>query len=226
MSGKIILQSGLHIGCGDLEMKIGGTDHPVIKHPHTLDPYIPGSSLKGKIRALLEMRSGLMKNSGGNPLSEQALENCSPEQKKEGEKIIKLFGTAGSSDKENEKYGPTRVSFGDCMINLSWKEQARLNQWSIFEIKSENSINRIKGSAANPRFIERVASGAQFDFCIRLKEFEEDKTLNLVALLLEGFKLLEYDALGGNGSRGYGQITFEFDDPTYQNTFNSITFNS
>jgi len=60
IKGKIILESGLHIGAGDTEMHIGGTDNPVVKHPYTQEPYIPGSSLKGKVRSLLEMESGLM----------------------------------------------------------------------------------------------------------------------------------------------------------------------
>jgi len=68
LEGKIVLKSGLHIGSGDMEMHIGGTDSPVIKHPHTLEPYIPGSSLKGKVRSLLELESGLVpfaKDNGG-----------------------------------------------------------------------------------------------------------------------------------------------------------------
>ncbi len=52
ITGKIILKSGLHVGAGDTEMRIGGTDNPVIKHPHNLEPYIPGSSIKGKVRSL------------------------------------------------------------------------------------------------------------------------------------------------------------------------------
>ena len=52
------LVTGLHIGAGDSEMHIGGVDNTVIKHPHTQSPYIPGSSLKGKMRSLLEWRSG------------------------------------------------------------------------------------------------------------------------------------------------------------------------
>ena len=85
ITGKITLKSGLHIGAGDMEMKIGGTDNPVIKHPHTLEPFIPGSSLKGKVRSLLEMKSGLMKKSGGKPLSSSDLEKCDDEEKKEEE---------------------------------------------------------------------------------------------------------------------------------------------
>ncbi|MGB9616630.1 MAG: RAMP superfamily CRISPR-associated protein, partial [Desulfomonilaceae bacterium] len=69
IKGKIVLKSGLHIGGGDLEMRIGGVDNQVVKHPHTQEPYIPGSSIKGKVRSLLEMKSGLMARSGGKPLA-------------------------------------------------------------------------------------------------------------------------------------------------------------
>ncbi len=68
ITGKIVLKSGLHIGAGDTEMRIGGTDNPVVKHPYTNDPYIPGSSLKGKVRSLLELQSGLMGMTNGAPL--------------------------------------------------------------------------------------------------------------------------------------------------------------
>ncbi len=63
IKGKIILKTGLHIGSGNMEMQIGGTDNPVIKHPHTHEPYIPGSSLKGKMRSLLEYYYGIVAES-------------------------------------------------------------------------------------------------------------------------------------------------------------------
>ena len=75
LQGKITLKSGLHIGSGNMEMHIGGTDSPVIKHPHTLDPYIPGSSLKGKVRSLLELESGLMIYTKGEVVSSSILQN-------------------------------------------------------------------------------------------------------------------------------------------------------
>ena len=89
------------------------------------------------------------------------------------------------------------------------------------EVKAENSINRIKGTAENPRFIERVPSDTVFDFCIALKKMEEDK--NLEDFLIEGLKLLQMDALGGSGSRGYGKIVFEFDDAEMQKKFDEST---
>ena len=54
IKGKIVLKTGLHIGAGSDEIHIGGIDTPVVKDPLKGWPYIPGSSLKGKIRTLLE----------------------------------------------------------------------------------------------------------------------------------------------------------------------------
>ena len=221
IKGKITLKSGLHIGAGDMEMKIGGTDNPVIKHPHTLEPFIPGSSLKGKVRSLLEMRSGLMDISKGGPLSPSDLKECTDEQKKEGEKILKLFGVSGADDKYSLELGPTRVSFADAFLNENWRKKATDNQWSLIEVKSENTIDRITGTAKHPRFIERVPSGVEFDFCVALKIMEKDKGLE--DFLIDGLRFLQMDALGGSGSRGYGKIEFKFDDDKIQEKFGQKT---
>ena len=92
---------------------------------------------------------------------------------------------------------------------------------SLFEVKSENSINRIKGTAEHPRFTERVTAGCRFDFSVTLKIFEGDNGLE--DLLLEGLRLLQMDALGGNGSRGYGKVKIEFDEKEWQKRFDAIT---
>ena len=52
ITGTIETVTGLHIGAGKDSIEIGGMDNPVIKHPHTGEHYIPGSSLKGKVRSL------------------------------------------------------------------------------------------------------------------------------------------------------------------------------
>lgn len=218
ITGKITLKSGLHIGAGDMEMRIGGTDNPVIKHPHTQEPYIPGSSIKGKVRSMLEMRSGLMDFTKGEPLSAKKLKELREDKKYSGaqeqecKRILTLFGAgAGDSDEKiAEELGPTRVSFADCALNREWKKNASENMLPLLEVKSENRIDRIKGTAEHPRFTERVPAGAVFDFSVSLKILEGDRDLE--TLLLEGLRLLEMDALGGNGSRGYGRIRFEFDD--------------
>jgi len=218
--GTITLKSGLHIGAGDMEMKIGGTDNPVIKHPHTEEPFIPGSSLKGKVRSLLEMKSGLMAQSRGNPLKPSHLKDVSGNQREQGEKILRLFGSSGAEDEAREELGPTRVSFADAFLNSEWKKCAVENQWPFTEVKSENSINRIKGTAQDPRFTERVPSETVFDFSVTLKKMEGDAELE--EFLLSGLKLLQLDALGGNGSRGYGKVAFQFQDEATQKRFDEI----
>lgn len=221
IKGKIILRSGLHIGAGDTEMRIGGTDNPVIKHPNTLEPYIPGSSLKGKVRSLLEMKSGLMAHTRGEPLKARDVAGLKGEQLEECKKILKIFGASGADAEEITELGPTRVSFADCPLNSTWREKARKERWSLTEVKSENSINRIKGTAENPRFTERVPADAEFDFsvCLKLLNPQEDDLLNY---LLLGLRLLELDALGGSGSRGYGKIEFHFDDKSIDQIFENL----
>lgn len=233
LNGIIELKSGLHIGSGDMEMHIGGTDSPVIKHPHTLQPYIPGSSLKGKVRSLLEMKSGLMQYTYGKVVSSSTLKDSKVKDDKkmveEGEIILKIFGTSGADNDEEVKFGPTRVSFSDCYIDKDWLEEAKEYRWVFTEEKAENVINRISGTADNPRFIERVPSGVKFNFKINYKVFNidcsdaEKKIHPIEDYILTGLKLLEMDTLGGNGSRGYGRIKFKFDNDKIKSKFNELT---
>jgi CRISPR-associated protein Csm3 len=225
IEGKIILKSGLHIGSGNMEMHIGGTDNPVIKHPHTLEPYIPGSSLKGKVRSLLELKSGLMGPTEGKVTTTSTLKknNLNEKEKKECEKILKIFGSSGADKEDESNLGPTRVSFSDCFLNNKWREKAKENRLLITEVKSENVIDRITGTAKHPRFFERVVAGTEFDFLITFKKFDEDED-DLFDYLLQGLKLLEMDALGGSGSRGYGRIQFEFNDEQIKKKFDEIKF--
>lgn len=213
LDGIITLKSGLHIGSGNMEMHIGGTDSPVIKHPHTLEPYIPGSSLKGKVRSLLEMESGLMCDTEGHVLSVKILDidkvKKDPKLKEKCEAILKIFGTSGADQEDETNLGPTRVSFSDCFLDDDWKKMAKENRWMLTEEKSENVIDRIRGTAHDPRFIERVPEGTKFKFVITYKILQ-DGDENLFDILLKGLKLLEMDTLGGNGSRGYGRIAFDF----------------
>ena len=206
LTAILTLKTGLHIGASDTEMRIGGTDNPVVKNPLDGQPYIPGSSLKGKIRSLLEWRLGLVGIANGSPFSFQHLaKKNTPEAKN----LLKLFG--GAPDRNDEAWakeiGPTRLAFWDCTLNAKWLEQARARNLLTTEAKSENSIDRIKGVAENPRFTERVIAGAQFDFRLSLKVIDTDGE-DLQKLLLCGLKLLAADSLGGSGSRGYGKVAF------------------
>ena len=218
--GSIILKSGLHIGSGNMEMHIGGTDSPVIVHPNSREPYIPGSSIKGKTRSLLEMESGFMAMTKGSPLSPKFLQQALDEgMKAKGDAIIRFFGVGGSEQDDSGTFGPTRVSFSDCYLNEEWKRKAKDNRWQFTEVKSENSIDRVKGTAQNPRFIERVPEGTVFDFNVTFKVLEDGEEERFENLLFKGLKLLEMDALGGSGSRGYGRVSFEFADPAVKERY-------
>lgn len=224
ITGRITLLSGLHIGAGDTEMHIGGTDNTVVSHPHTRLPYIPGSSLKGKVRALLELRSGCMGKTKGKPLRFTHLKEFEGQQLEDATKICSLFGTSGADGEDARKIGPARVSFADSSLTPEWMKKAR--DVALTEIKAETAIDRISGTAqgGSLRQTERVVAGVAFSFSISIKEMEGDEDKNFTELLLEGLKMLELDALGGSGSRGYGRVAFAFDDDSIQQQFDAISF--
>ena len=205
IKAKLVLETGLHIGAGDSEMHIGGIDNSVIKHPITQSPYIPGSSLKGKIRTLLEWRSGEVKKA---PLSLDDLKEA--KNKEEVKNILRLFGISGDAKNTDDivkEIGVSRLAFWDCALDSDWEKAIRDDNQLLTEAKSENTIDRITSTAGNPRQTERVPAGAEFDFKLMLRQFEGDKP-ELLELVLKGLKLLELDSLGGSGSRGYGKVKF------------------
>ncbi len=221
-------------------MQIGGIDSSVIKREifanndgtisydgsgkKITEPYIPGSSLKGKIRSLLEHSLGLIREQKviyqdiqdfkkreakqGKPIDSDFYQKCKDESlKKKANLIITLFGeSAGSGDSKNTKI--TRAIFRDSFLTKESRKLYLESKIKLSEEKAENTINRVSVTA-NPRFLERVPSGVEFEFEVIIREFEEDKKLPLKKTLELGLKLLEMDALGGGGSRGSGKIDFE-----------------
>ncbi|MEH8107687.1 type III-A CRISPR-associated RAMP protein Csm3 [Gallibacterium anatis] len=205
VKATLVLKTGLHIGSGDSEMHIGGIDNAVIKNPITQKPYIPGSSLKGKIRSLLEWRSGELKE---KPLSISDIKGSNAEMVKD---ILRLFGVSADSNKEEsvlKEIGVARLGFQDCEFTSDWEQYLEENNLSATEAKFENTIDRITSTAGNPRQTERIPAGAKFDFKLTLRQFENDGE-DLIDLLLKGLRLLELDSLGGSGSRGYGRVEFQ-----------------
>lgn len=227
ISGQIELLTGLHIGAGNEEVHIGGIDNGVIKHPHTQQPYIPGSSLKGKMRSLLEWRAGIVGVAKGKPVSIDLLEKLSGKQREQAEIIIQLFGMAGDTKNEEKaaQIGATRLAFWDCALNADWQKKVNDNNWLYTEAKSENTINRITGTADNPRQTERVPAEAVFDFKLNLKLLAHDNENDALDTVLAGLKLLEQDSIGGSGSRGYGKIKFinlKLDSEDLQARFDNV----
>ena len=209
LTGTIELVSGLHIGGGNTEMHIGGTDNPVIKNPVTNEPYIPGSSLKGKMRSLMEWYGGVVGVTEGKPLAIKHIEKLNG-NRAQGMEILRLFGYAPSGGGKDdphlvEEIGPTRLAFWDCNLDPVWVEEMKSNNLLLTETKMENTIDRIKGTAENPRNTERVPAGARFHFQLTLKVIDGEDLLKPV---LQGLKLVELSGLGGSISRGYGKLVF------------------
>ena len=185
ITGTIELITGMHIGGNSGFSAIGAVDSPIIKDVRTNNPMIPGSSLKGKMRSLLAKK-----------YNEAVVE---PDN--DDERIINLFGSARKDHIE-----PSRVLFSD-MILENWEDLKKQGVSSRTEGKFENSIKRTT-AVANPRQIERAIRGSKFplDIIYEVKEIENIK--KDMTLLKEGFELLQYDYIGGSGSRGYGKVKF------------------
>ncbi|MEN3039365.1 MAG: type III-A CRISPR-associated RAMP protein Csm3 [Candidatus Kryptonium sp.] len=231
ISGKVKLLTGLHIGSGNTEMQIGGVDNLVIKHPYTNEPYIPGSSLKGKIRSLLELYYGIptisyqVNDKMGGLAHHEMLKKkneITQDVLYATEKILKIFGQSGSAEESIRDLGPTRVAFSDCFFTEEHKNRIKELRLPYTEIKAENRINRITGTAEHPRHTERVPAGSEFEFQITFKILQEGDE-ELFDELLKGMKLLELDYLGGSGSRGYGKVKFEISDPKIRERLEKIT---
>lgn len=192
--GTITCVTGLRIGGTKEDIEIGGMDNPVIRHPVTREPYVPGSSLKGKLRSVLEYRYRSDQIKNGEPCG-CAQESCL---------VCRLFGPHKNV---RHSLGPTRLLVRDA--HLIDKGDGR--DW--VEAKSENMIDRRTGVATNPRPTERVAAGTQFSFEMSVRVFEGDDPAEMLATIREGLTLIENDYLGAAGSRGYGKVKFTFTEP-------------
>jgi CRISPR-associated protein Csm3 len=199
------LRSGLRIGASEGEIRIGGVDNQVIRHGISGEPYIPGSSLKGKVRSLLEWRSGAVRP---EPLGLADMSDRHPDVRP----ILQLFGVGGGdqpTDKQALDLGPTRLAFWDATLRPDWVREVKDDNQMLVEVKTENRIDRIRGVAEHPRQTERVPAGALFEFRLSVKRLDIDGDgLSLRTMLFVGLRLLELDSLGGSGSRGYGKVRF------------------
>lgn len=202
--GKLNCETALHIGGSKDKFEIGGVDNPVIKDPFTSYPYIPGSSLKGKLRTMLEFSLGKIKKDKKG--------NYGPS---DDEEITKLFGQSA----DGKPIGPTRLIVRDAYPDeetiAMWEN---INSETLYtEYKAENTIDRMT-SAANPRFMERVFKDSKFnvEFVLQVYSMDEDNGLSNFNKLKNALKLLEDSTLGGGGSRGSGKVSFKFSNPDYR----------
>lgn len=187
ISGTIEIVTGLHIGGSSAFSAIGAVDSPVVMDTRTNQPMIPGSSLKGKMRALL---------------AKQYNTDIAKTADDDAKCLTDLFGSA----KEKKE---SRILFNDMFLD-NLDELKRVGLTGATEVKFENSISRMT-AVANPRQIERVVRGAKFPMQLIYEysdKIDAETLLQDFRILKEGFMLLEYDYLGGSGSRGYGRIKF------------------
>lgn len=208
LSGLIECMTGLHIGATEEAYQIGGMDNPVIKDPLSGYPYIPGSSLKGKLRTIMEWAKDRINTSGNNPgaIHECQEKNCP---------VCRIFGT-GADNSDKRKTGPTRILVRDSFpTEKTIRKFETLKEQKGFpvEIKTEVNINRITSKPlSGPRSLERVPRGAEFNFemIYSVYDIDDKGTVDVENLkdLITVLKLMEESALGGGGSRGAGRIKF------------------
>ncbi|MEO0075519.1 MAG: type III-A CRISPR-associated RAMP protein Csm3 [candidate division WOR-3 bacterium] len=217
-SGKYIIKfnlrvlTGLHIGGTSEGIEIGGIDNPVIKDPISGLPYIPGSSLKGKLRSLLEWAHDKL------ALVEGKAPPHSCKNKDEIQKcaICRIFGTSASED-----FGePTRLTIRD-----SYPSEETINNWKqnlgegiYTEMKSENTIDRIT-AMATPRTLERVPKDSIFEVEMIYDVYKQDD-VKFLKDLFQAMQILEDSFLGGSGSRGSGKVKFENPQITFRSREN------
>lgn len=210
ITGIITLKTGMYIGGTNTAMKIGGIDNMVVRDPITNLPYIPGSSLKGKLRSLIEIKDGT--TNGGNPTE------------KIDTRAAALFGTSSSVDNGH----PSRLIVRDAFLTPECIKSFNDRSMPFTENKTEVAINRITAES-NPRTFERVPAGATFvlNMVLNVMEFDAQEKAsasdaqrkaiqlqtkeNLTATLKEAIALLENDFIGGQGSRGYGHIEIKYE---------------
>jgi CRISPR-associated protein Csm3 len=224
LEGEISCQTGLHIGAGKGSLEIGGADNPVVKDAFGI-PYIPGSSLRGRLRSLLEQALGLAVPSELVFLSKRRGQEVRIHQSdRPDDEICILFGrNSGRMEKvggeavEAAQATPARLTVYDAPLlvdSITAPMRENLDD-ELTEVKSENAVDRIT-SQANPRTLERVPAGARFRVRMVLDVLcAEDKPL--LARVAEGLRLLEDDALGGGGSRGSGRVSFNSLNLTWRN---------
>ncbi len=216
LEGALHCETGLHVGAGKGSLEIGGSDNPVIKDAFGR-PYVPGSSLRGKLRSLLEQAHGLAVPAELVYLSKRKGQEVRIHQSdRPDDEICLLFGrnpgrmerVSGGESIESNHASPARLAVYDAPLDAeSITAQMRENlDDELTEVKSENAIDRIT-SQANPRTLERVPAGARFKVRLVMDVLcEEDAPL--FGLVVEGLRLLEDDSLGGGGSRGSGRVRF------------------
>lgn len=198
VKGQIVVETGLRIGGSQETMEISGLDNPILRNPADSKPFIPGSSVKGRMRSLAEWYFGELPTNG---------EVIRPQR---NSATAQVFGVGADKD---DPRGPTRLIVRDAMLSTGDRTAFDEHGRPLTEVKSENSINRLT-SMANPRPMERVLPGVRFDFemvyrILDMGDGGEGDRKRFDQVLLPALALLEADGLGSGVSRGNGKIRFD-----------------
>jgi CRISPR-associated protein Csm3 len=212
LQGRLLLtftltaKTGLHIGGSPGVLAIGNVDNPVIRDPLTRQPYIPGSSLRGKMRSQMEKQYGRPQN---NRIGQVTIHTCKQAEDYATCDVCKTFGIPG----EHPHSETSRLIVRDAFLTIESVDRLEKARTDLpyTEVKWEAAIDRVT-SAATPRQQERVPAGAEFAgalvFSLYSRGNREDdlSELRLFNNVLEALELVEQDYLGGQGARGSGQI--------------------
>jgi CRISPR-associated protein Csm3 len=216
IDGRITALTGLHVGGSGTGMEIGGVDSVVIRDSITRRPYIPGSSLKGSLRSLLERSEG---KSFNNKVANSKIHMCKDLASFINCSVCRVFGVTADSISLPEKTESevedntmptlTRLLVRDALMTEKTAEILEKAETDLLytDVKTEVVIDRLT-SQATPRQIERVPAGSQFEFGMIFNVFVKEDA-DFLKHVFQAMTLLEDDALGGQGSRGYGKIKFE-----------------
>lgn len=233
ITGDITVKSGLHIGGSEVDLDIGGIDKEVIKVKQGSDkvPYIPGSSLKGKLRSLIARSKGyeylMFKEAKDDAHSKDKrnLNYFKSSKNWDHDTMALLFAghpfkamvfAKGGGDVIEDERDSNTINENGKSVKLSkntrlicrdsyLKHIESFNKEKDLEDKAENTISRIDGGA-NPRHIERVVKDTVFSLDMVLDVYEHDNAQALLETLDLGFQLLKKDYLGGGGTRGSGKV--------------------
>lgn len=189
--GTIEAVTPLHIGSGKPELELGEVDMPIIKDANE-QPYIPGSSLKGKTRAEAERL-----------LRKEGIFVCTPPDVKSMCGTIKsnpddfclcckIFGTAAAG-------GGTSVA-----SKTRFRDSYPINKVETLLERTGIAIDRETGTVSRGALysIEAVPAGTVFSFEVVTENLKDEE----LKLLIAALKSVEHSALGGSSSRGFGKV--------------------
>ena len=205
IEATIVAKTGLHIGGSGSDLEIGGLDKEIIRNPITKRPYIPGSSLRGKMRSQMEKLLGLPQN---RKIGQVTIHTCATREefkKNGGCPVCTVFGVPAEMDYDN----PTRLVVRDAELTDESAEKMQDARTDLLyaELKTEVAIDRVT-SAATPRTLERVPAGAEFGPTELVFSIYEKADYERLKTVIDALQLVEDDYLGGSGSRGYGKVQF------------------